>query len=203
MFARPEDRGCSTNTVIIDPFIKSLRHPFLPWLYGAAMPKRFEMALPVFQACFNWAIQKYFMNNIIYCIICIFCFYVPLFIFCLDLVSAAAYTILPKIYSTSSSPSASASTYSSLFPCSLFHPSPAPSPAPNPPSPGSATAPCPPPWRKSLSRQYWRYSRTGSGQGSTRSYDQEGQDGQDSQEASRRTWSSGSRRKMHTEKKPQ
>ena len=39
-------RGCSTNSLVIHSFIKSVI-TFLPQLYGAAMPKRFEIALPV------------------------------------------------------------------------------------------------------------------------------------------------------------
>ena len=39
-------RSCSTNTVVIH-CTESMKTLFLPWLYGADKPKRFDMMFPV------------------------------------------------------------------------------------------------------------------------------------------------------------
>ena len=41
-----EAKGCSTNSLVIDSVNQSVIL-FLPQIYGAAMPKRLEIALPV------------------------------------------------------------------------------------------------------------------------------------------------------------
>ena len=40
-------RGCSTNSLVIDSFIKSVSQPFPPTALRRAMPKRLEISLPV------------------------------------------------------------------------------------------------------------------------------------------------------------
>ena len=58
-----EARGSSTNGLVINSLIQSVSL-FLPQIYGAAMPKRLEIGLPVInkpaaQACFDKSGQKF------------------------------------------------------------------------------------------------------------------------------------------------